>query len=101
MKIILAVLLLCIGVFTINTQTHAQILAESESNTKLRTHIFGACDWWTQIPDSSNGYGCQFRPTRIEVPNASDLEQILSQYESRINQLETRVKALEDAAHRP
>lgn len=102
MKIILAAVFLFGGVFAINSQTQAQVLVQSEADATLRTYSFGACDWWTMTPGSSGGtYGCEIRPTTIEVPRASDLVRILNLYETRMDQLEARIKVLEDASTRP
>ena len=68
----------------------------------LQTYSFGACDWWQRDNNNTSGmYGCQFRPQTVEVPSASDLIRLLNQYEARVDQLEARIKTLEDAALRP
>lgn len=90
MKIFLSALFLVIGSWT----------AQAEPGSYIQTYTFGACDWW-QI--GSGGYpqlyGCQTHPQRVEVPNASDLIQVLNSYEARIERLEAQIKTLEDVAN--
>jgi hypothetical protein len=61
----------------------------------LETYQFRACEYWARLPDTTNMYGCDFFPQRVEVPTARDTARVISELERKISELEARVRALE------
>ncbi len=65
----------------------------------ITVYNFGACNWW-QYNSGSNGSGyvCSNYPTNVQVPDARDMVNVLNNMIEKIDALEARVKALEEAA---
>lgn len=73
-------------------QTNDEHSSFEQSNIPSTT--IQPCDYWLYEPTSSN-YLCAYRPQRIQIVEATDVQNLVSTLEQRIADLEARIAKLE------
>ena len=88
-----AFLLLSIFSFNVQAQSNAALL-ETSAVTSIPGYRFAACSYWNYSSEA-NGFVCTSFPPNVEVPDAHSVSVELQRLQSKIDELEARVRKLE------
>ena len=75
----------------------ASVAVHAESNIEpqyIRSYRMGACDFWS-YSNEAKGYVCSSYPSSVSVPDSYSVEEENRQLQSKIDELERRIEALE------
>lgn len=90
-----ASMLLLLSFSNVGAQAQSDVrLVEGASVNSLQAYRFAACSYWNYSSEA-NGFVCTSYPPSVEVPDARSVSAQLNQLQSKIDELEARVRKLE------